>query len=155
MLGLRCGLTGESWPSFAVNELHLTPETTPGQAWHRLVTLASTAGLETIRMRDDSNLIVVWNEETGGLIGQPVPHSPQGWELIRADRATWPHLRDGHAVCGPLHSYLIAKATRGIWHVTGAAWTYPAEVTGPQPWPHVRVVSDPTVTGCPIEFLVD
>ncbi len=136
-----------------MNELHLSPEVTPSQAWRRLLAMAKPD--ETVRVRDESNLIVVWNEETGGLIGQPVPHSPQGWDLIRADRATWPHLRDGHAVCGPLHSYLIAKATRGIWHVTTTAWTYPAEVTGPQPWPHGRVVSDPTVTGCPIEFLVE
>lgn len=58
-----------------MNELHLSPEVTLSEAWRRLLAMAKPD--ETVRVRDESNLIVVWNEETGGLIGQPVPHSPR------------------------------------------------------------------------------
>lgn len=65
--------------------------------------------------------VVTWDEETLGspahvLWGRtPVEAVP----VLRTDQHTWAGLVEGRCLFGSAAGYVVARATRGVWHVTG------------------------------------
>lgn len=97
-------------------------------AVREVLAVVDPTSLEAVRVAGEATTVLLWDEET---LGAPRPgissrdsrsadvagrlawlaeHEPHTWALVRA----------GRYVLGPVGSYLLARMTRGLWHVIDA-----------------------------------
>lgn len=96
-----------------------------------------------------ADTLAVWDEETLGSV-RPVAFAVDDVaaalrDLEAAEPHTWAHLQDGRYVVGGVASYLVARVTRGVHHVTDPAWA-----AGGFPGPAFPVTALPAVTDAPV-----
>jgi len=136
----------------------------PDQVWNAALN-ASEAVLGELRIdvdevsvRSTGGALVLWDQETMGsptslldavALGRLADTEPQTWALVDA----------GRYALGPLDSYVIARMTRGIWHVMSdsaaerlGALPAPAEAL-PDVLPAVQPEGEPVGRTEPTVFL--
>ncbi len=98
----------------------------PHDIWHAFecATADLSGPVSELRVRCTSPRLAIWDAETSGspvdLLG-----ADEVGGLAAAQPHTWALLGTGRYLLGTLDSYLVARLTRGTWHVT----------TDPRAWP--------------------
>lgn len=85
----------------------------------------------SVRIGTRLDSVVLWDRET---LGSPAPIVVSGAgdrgflaatlaDLRGQAPRTWALVTEGRYAVGPLESYLVARMTRGVWHVAVPLWT--------------------------------
>lgn len=120
-------------------------EESPTTTYDAVLDLIRGTAQPDICLVDRTHALLCWDAETGGV---SLPALAE-WDSMRGN-PLWPLLASGRVLAGPLHSYVLYRLTRGLWHLwyDGAQpEDWPFEIEQPEPWPADGVLTDPTITG--------
>ncbi len=108
-----------------------------GDLWRAVLAVAGAAVAELagpptgLGVSAVADSLAVWDEETLGA-ARPVAFGVDVVQELTAlatgEPHSWTHLLDGRYVVGGAASYLVARLTRGVHHVSGSDWAAEADL---------------------------